>query len=169
MPNTTAAGASSAYDFEVKDAKGDTINLKEKAAGKVSLFVNTASLCGFTPQYKGLQKLQEQYGDKGLMVHAFPSNEFGSQDPGKIEEIENKVCERFKISFTLYDKVKVKGWEDQTEPLFVYLKENSKVLMSKEIWWNFEKFLVSKEGKVLKRYSSATSPSSIAKDIEANL
>jgi len=164
-----AGSAASAYEFSVKDAKGNTVNLKDKAAGKVNLFVNTASMCGVTPQYKGLQKLQEDFQDKGFSVHAFPCNEFGNQEPGKSGEIVEQVCERFKTTFPIYDKVKVKGWEGETEPLFVYLKNNSSVMLSKEIWWNFEKFLVSKEGKVVKRYSSVSTPASIAADIEKYL
>mmetsp|Transcript_32186 Transcript_32186/g.81036 ORF Transcript_32186/g.81036 Transcript_32186/m.81036 type:complete len:173 (+) Transcript_32186:213-731(+) len=164
-----ADSAKSAYDFSVKDAKGNTVDLKDAASGKVNLFVNTASLCGFTPQYKGLQKLQEEYQGKGFSVRAFPCNEFGNQDPESSDTIVEKVCERFKTTFPIYGKVKVKGFEGDTEPLFVHLKNESSVLISKEIWWNFEKFLVSKEGKVVGRYSSKASPDSIAKDIVKHL
>jgi len=160
------SAAQSAYDFTVKDPKGDPVNLKEACGGKVCLFVNTALGCGFTPQFKGLQEIHDQYSAKGFAVQAFPSNDF-NQDPGESATIAAKVCERFRTTFPVYGKVHVKGKE--CEPLFAYLKENSPVMFSKEIWWNFEKVLVGRDGKVLKRYGSQTSPTSMTKDIEKAL
>lgn len=91
--------------------------------------------CGFTGQYKGLQAVHDKYKDKGFSVHAFPCNQFGGQEPDAAAQIEEQMCERFKTTFPIYDKVKVKGFGDECEPLWVYLKKNSQVLMSKEIWW----------------------------------
>lgn len=132
---------------------------------KVLLVVNTASACGFTPQYSELQELYQKYGDKGFVVLAFPCNQFGSQESGSNEEIK-KFCDlKFNINFPVFQKVDVNGKD--THPLFKYLKEELPgILGSKNIKWNFTKFLIDKKGQPVKRYAPKDKPSSFAKDIE---
>lgn len=178
----------SIYDYEVKDMQGHTVNLGQYK-GKVLLIVNTASKCGFTPQYEGLQKLYEKYRDQGLVVLGFPSNQFGAQEPGSNEEI-TKFCQvNFGVSFPLFAKAEVRGPEKL--PLFAYLTEQAPfqgfdpndagaqkmagylqkkgLLEGNEIKWNFTKFLVNRNGEVFKRYESTVSPEAIEKDVEATL
>ncbi len=151
-------------DFTVATNKGDELDLKDKL-GKVLLVVNTASKCGFTPQYDGLEKLFQDYKDKDFEVLAFPCNQFGAQEPGEAEEIEQFCKVNFGLTFPLMQKVEVNG--DNASPLFDWMKKEAPGLMgSKAIKWNFTKFLIDREGNVVKRYGPADAPASIAKDIE---
>jgi len=135
---------------------------------KVMLIVNTASACGFTPQFGGLEKLHQAYGAQGLAVLGFPCNQFGSQDPGSNEEI-GAFCQRnFGVSFTMMEKIKVNG--DDAHPLYRWLTAEAPGILGIEaIKWNFTKFLISKDGQVIKRYAPMDAPEKIAKDIEAAL
>jgi len=152
------------YDFSVKDIHGKTQSLSQYK-GKVLLIVNVASECGFTKQYTGLETLYKNYKAKGFEILAFPCNQFGGQEPGSAEEIQNFCSRNFSVTFPLFAKIDVNG--DKADPLYVFLKkEASGFLGSTSIKWNFTKFLINKEGKVLERYGSSTKPSEIAKDIE---
>ena len=135
--------------------------------GNVVLVVNTASECGFTPQYQGLQELHTTYADDGFAVLGFPCNQFGGQEPGDAEEI-GAFCEKnYGVTFPLFEKVDVNG--DQAHPLFRWLREETSGLMGSAIKWNFTKFLIGRDGTVLKRYGSTTAPAKIAADIEKAL
>lgn len=151
-------------DFTVEKSDGSTLDLSEKK-GKVLLVVNTASKCGFTPQYKGLEAAFQDYKDKGFEVMAFPCNQFGGQEPGNQDDIE-QFCEvNFGLSFPLMKKVDVNG--DGASPLFDWMKGEAPGLMgSKSIKWNFTKFLIDRDGKVVKRYAPQDTPDAIRKDIE---
>lgn len=153
----------SIYDFEVNTLKGEEESLA-KYKGKVLLVVNTASKCGFTPQYKGLQEVYEKYKDRGFEVLGFPSNQFAGQEPGDNDEIA-EYCEiNYGVTFPMFEKIDVKG--DEAHPLFKYLsKEAPGVLGSQSIKWNFTKFLIDREGRVLKRYAPKTTPEQIESDI----
>lgn len=155
-----------AYDFSVKDIKGKAVPLS-KYKGKTLLIVNTASECGFTPQYKGLQALHEQYKDRGLAVLGFPCNQFGGQEPGDEKAIE-QFCElNYGVNFPMFAKVDVNG--DAADPLFTHLKKAAPGLLGSEaVKWNFTKFLVSPDGTV-KRFAPQDEPASLAKDIEKAL
>lgn len=157
----------SVFDFAATGIDGKPVDLADYR-GKVLLIVNTASKCGFTPQYKGLQKLFEQYRERGLLVLGFPCDQFGHQEPGNETEI-NSFCEmNFGVSFPLFAKIDVNGKE--THPLFAHLKTAAPGLLGSEsVKWNFTKFLVDREGRVVSRYAPATSPETIARDIEALL
>ena len=147
------------YAFEVRTLTGKTIKLSEYA-GKTLLIVNTASKCGFTPQYEGLQKLYKDYKDSGFEILGFPCNQFGGQEPGNAKEIESFCESNFNITFPIFEKIKVNG--PDAEPLFKYLKKNAKGFLGfQRIQWNFTKFLVSPEGKIIKRFTPATTPESI--------
>jgi glutathione peroxidase len=155
------------YDFNLTLNNGQESTL-EPYQGKVLLIVNTASKCGFTPQYEGLQSLYSDLKDKGLVVLGFPCDQFGHQEPGSDSEIEQFCSLKFNVDFPLFKKVDVNG--AQASPLFTYLKDEAPGLLgSKGIKWNFTKFLVSKSGKVVKRYASTTKPEDIRSDIEAQL
>jgi glutathione peroxidase len=165
MASTSAP--SSVYDFEALSIEGKTASLATQR-GKVLLIVNTASACGFTPQFGGLETLWKTYRDRGLVVLGFPSNEFGSQDPGSNDEIASFCEMNYGVSFPMMEKVEVNG--GQAHPLFKWLtKEAPGLLGSTGIKWNFTKFLVGKDGKVIKRYAPTDKPESITKDIEAAL
>ena len=152
------------FDFEVKNAKGESVSLS-KYKGKAVLVVNVASECGFTYQYEGLQKLFEEYQGKGLEILGFPCNQFGGQEKASDDEIQGFCTGRFGVRFPVLAKVDVNG--DQADPVFKFLKREAKGFLGTEkIKWNFTKFLVSPEGKVLKRYGSTTKPEAIKKDIE---
>ncbi|MEK4063013.1 MULTISPECIES: glutathione peroxidase [Paenibacillus] len=153
----------SIYDFEANTLRGEEESLS-KYKGKVLLVVNTASKCGFTPQYKGLQEVYDKFKDRGFEVLGFPSNQFAGQEPGESEDIA-EFCEiNYGVSFPMYEKVDVKG--DEAHPLFKYLsKEAPGVLGSKSVKWNFTKFLVDQEGRVLKRFAPQTTPDQIEADI----
>lgn len=153
----------SIYDFSAKTIDGTEKSLADYK-GKALLIVNTASKCGFTPQYEGLEELYKKYKDRGFVVLAFPCNQFNSQDPGTNEEI-SEFCEvNFGVSFPLFRKVDVKG--DNAHPLFKYLTRETKGMVTNEIKWNFTKFLVNKNGEVVDRFAPQTNPERITKDIE---
>ncbi len=155
------------YDYTVTDIKGNEVALSDYK-GKVLLIVNTASKCGFTPQFKGLEKLYEEHKDQGFQILGFPCNQFLSQDPGSNDEIAEFCSLNYGVSFPMFAKVEVNG--PGTHPLYEYLKKEAKGLLgSEKIKWNFTKFLVDGEGKVLKRYAPNTEPKDIAADVEALL
>lgn len=152
----------SIYDFSVKDTKGNDISL-EQYKGKVLLIVNTATACGFTPQYKELQDLYLKYKDKGFEILDFPCNQFGKQAPGSNEEIAS-FCEiKYKTTFRTFAKIDVNG--KNADPLYVYLKQQEKGFLGEAIKWNFTKFLIDKEGNVVDRYAPITRPSKIEDQI----
>ena len=152
------------FDIPVTTIKGEQKTLAD-FGGKAVLVVNTASKCGFTPQYKGLESVWQQYKDKGLVVLGFPCNQFGKQEPGD-EGAISEFCElNFGVSFPLFKKIDVNG--SDAHPLFVQLKKQAPgMLGSKGIKWNFTKFLTDREGRVVARYAPQTEPSAIAADIE---
>ena len=157
----------SLYQFEAELLEGDTKQMSDYE-GKVLLIVNTASKCGFTPQFAGLEIVYEKYKDQGFEVLGFPCNQFGGQDPGSNDEI-GAFCQRnYGVDFPMFAKVDVKGPE--AHAIFRYLTREAKgILGSESIKWNFTKFLVSKDGKVLNRYAPTTKPESIEEDIEKAL
>ena len=146
------------YDYTVKDAEGNDVKMKDYE-GKVLLIVNTATGCGFTPQYDGLQDLYEKYQDKGFEILDFPCNQFGNQAPGTEEEIESFCQSRYGITFKLFKKIDVNGANE--EPLFGYLKSQKGGVMGKNIKWNFTKFLVDRNGNVVDRFAPTTEPKKI--------
>jgi glutathione peroxidase len=154
----------SVYDFTVKTIRGEEQSLADYR-GKVLLIVNTASKCGFTPQYKELQELYEQYRDRGFVVLGFPCNQFGHQEPGTEEEIEQFCQVNYGVTFPMFAKVDVNG--ENAHPLFQYLKEKAPgVFGTKAIKWNFTKFLVDRNGNVVARFASQTKPSELKNEIE---
>lgn len=158
---------STAYNFDVEDIDGKPRSLDE-FEGSVSLIVNTASKCGFTPQYEGLQALYDALHPQGFNVLAFPSNQFGKQEPGSAEEIKTFCTTRFNVTFPIFAKIDVNG--ANAHPLYNFLKSAQPgVLGTEAIKWNFTKFLVDKDGNVVKRYGSKTAPEDIREDIEALL
>jgi glutathione peroxidase len=157
----------SVYDFDAVSIDGKPASLSTQK-GKVLLIVNTASACGFTPQFAGLEKLWENYRGKGLVVVGFPSNEFGGQDPGSDGEIASFCQVNYGVSFPMMGKVQVNGAE--AHPLWKWLTAQAPgILGTQGIKWNFTKFLVGKDGQVIKRYAPNDTPESITKDIEAAL
>lgn len=155
------------YDISVQTIKGEDTAINDYA-GKVLLIVNTASKCGFTPQFKGLEDLYGEYQDQGLEVLGFPCNQFRNQDPGNNGEISEFCSLNYGVTFPMFAKIEVNG--DNTHPLYKHLKKSAKGIMGTEaIKWNFTKFLVGKNGEVLKRYAPNTAPKDIKKDIEAAL
>ncbi|GAB3657769.1 glutathione peroxidase [Ramlibacter alkalitolerans] len=157
----------SVYDFEAQQIGGQDVPLAQ-FRGKPLLIVNTASACGFTPQFAGLEELHRQYGPRGLVVLGFPCNQFGSQDPGSNEEIAQFCQVNYGVSFPMMQKVAVNGAE--AHPLYRWLTAEAPGLLgSKAIKWNFTKFLVGKDGSVLKRYAPQDAPAKLARDIEAAL
>ncbi|MBQ3207801.1 MAG: glutathione peroxidase [Bacteroidales bacterium] len=150
------------YDFKVRNAKGEEVPMTE-FKGKVLLIVNTATGCGFTPQYEGLQKLYEKYRDKGLEILDFPCNQFGHQAPGTDEEIQEFCTLKYNTTFPLFSKIDVNG--ENADPLFVYLKAQQGGFLGDDIKWNFTKFLVSRDGTVVDRYAPVTKPERIEEDI----
>jgi glutathione peroxidase len=154
----------SIYDITADSLTGQPVNLAQYK-GKVMLIVNTASKCGFTPQYKGLEEVYEQFQDKGVVVLGFPCNQFLSQEPGGADEI-GAFCEKnYGVTFPMFAKIDVNG--DGTHPLFKQLKKEAPGLLGIEaIKWNFTKFLVRKDGSVYKRYAPATKPEEMVGDIE---
>jgi glutathione peroxidase len=154
-------------DFSAKLPNGEELSLADKA-GKVLLVVNTASKCGFTPQYDGLEALWRKYRDRGFEVVAFPCNQFGAQEPGNAEEIANFCSLKYDVTFPLMGKIDVNG--SDTPPLFDWLKDEAPGLMgTKSIKWNFTKFLIDRDGKVVRRYAPADKPAALERDIEALL
>ena len=152
----------SIYDFVVKDNKGEDVRIEEYK-GKVLLIVNTATGCGFTPQYDGLQDLYEKYNDKGFEILDFPCNQFANQAPGSGDEIASFCQARFGITFRQFAKIKVNG--EGEEPLYTYLKEQRSGALGKKIKWNFTKFLVARDGTVVARYAPTTTPEKIDEDV----
>jgi glutathione peroxidase len=158
---------STIYDFEASQIDGKTVPLK-KYQGKVLLIVNTASACGFTPQFGGLEELHQQYGKKGLVVLGFPCNQFGAQDPGSNDEIAQFCQLNYGVSFPMMAKIDVNG--PGADPLFQWVTAEAPGLLgSKAIKWNFTKFLIGKDGQVIKRYAPTDEPKALAKDIDAAL
>jgi glutathione peroxidase len=158
---------STVYDFEARQIDGKAVPLK-KFKGKVLLIVNTASACGFTPQFGGLEELHQAYGKKGLVVLGFPCNQFGAQDPGTNIEIAQFCQLNYGVSFPMMAKIEVNG--AGADPLYRWLtKEAPGLLGSTAIKWNFTKFLVGKDGQVIRRYAPADAPAALAKDIEQAL
>ena len=155
------------YDFSATTIDGKPRKLADYK-GKVLLVVNTASKCGFTPQYKGLEALYKKYKDKGLVVLGFPSNQFGAQEPGPESEIA-EFCEmNYGVTFPMFSKIDVNG--DAAHPLYKYLTSTKKGLLGSEaIKWNFTKFLVDKKGNVVERYAPTTKPEDLEKDVEKAL
>ncbi|KAL3652665.1 hypothetical protein CASFOL_002346 [Castilleja foliolosa] len=154
----------SIHEFTVKDAKGNDVNLGTYK-GKVLLIVNVASQCGLTnSNYTELTQLYEKYKGQGLEILAFPCNQFGSQEPGSNEEIQEFVCTRFKAEYPVFDKVEVNG--PNSAPIYKYMKSTKSSIFGDSIKWNFAKFLVDKEGRVVDRYAPTTSPLSFEKDIK---
>ena len=157
----------SIYEIEVESLAGETRAL-EAHRDKVLLIVNTASKCGFTPQYKGLQDLYDEYRDRGLIVLGFPCNQFGQQEPGDEGEIGVFCQKNYGVSFPMHAKIDVNGGD--THPLFARLKRAAPGLLGSErIKWNFTKFLVDREGRVVERFGSITKPAQLAEKIEALL
>ena len=151
-------------DFTVTTNRGESLDLKTKR-GKVLLVVNTASKCGFTPQYDGLEELYQQFKDKDFEVLGFPCNQFGAQEPGNADEIAEFCKVNFGVTFPLMAKIDVNG--PDASPLYDWMKSEKKGLMgSTSIKWNFTKFLIDREGNVVKRYAPQDSPKAIARDIE---
>lgn len=157
----------SIYSIPVKTIKGETTTL-EPWKGKTLLIVNVASKCGLTPQYKGLEDLYKKYQSKGFAILGFPCNQFGEQEPGTEKEIATFCDLNFGVTFPLFAKLEVNG--PATHPLYKFLKEAQPgILGSEAIKWNFTKFLVDKNGKVLERFAPTTTPESIEKEIESKL
>jgi glutathione peroxidase len=155
------------YDFTCSDATGKPVDLGDYR-GKVLLIVNTASKCGFTPQFAGLEALYEDLAEKDFAILGFPCNQFGGQDPGSNDEIVEFCQLNYGVSFPMFGKIAVNGAD--TDPLFAYLKaEAPGALGSKRIKWNFTKFLVGRDGRVVKRYAPTAKPEDLRKDIEALL
>ncbi|WP_423681353.1 MULTISPECIES: glutathione peroxidase [unclassified Undibacterium] len=154
----------SALDYSVTNLQGQTVDLKQYQ-GKVVLIVNTASKCGFTPQYKGLEALYQQFRDKGVVVLGFPCNQFGHQEPGTADDIGSFCEKNYGVTFPLFEKIDVNG--KNAHPLFQYLKSAAPGLLGIEaIKWNFTKFLIKPDGSVYKRYAPQTTPAEIIQDVE---
>ncbi len=151
------------YDIEVLDSEGKKIKLEEYA-GKVLLIVNTATKCGFTPQYEGLETLYKKYKDRGFEILDFPCNQFGHQAPGSLEEINQFCALNYGISFRRFEKIDVNG--EHTHPLYKFLKNQEGGLLGDKIKWNFTKFLIDREGKVVDRFAPTTKPEQIESKIE---
>lgn len=152
----------SIYDLEFTNNRGKLVSLADYA-GKPILIVNTASKCGFTPQYEGLQKLNEEFREQGLIVLGFPCDQFAHQEPGNDQEIDEFCKVNFGVDFPLSQKVNVNG--KNAHPIFKFLKGNSKSLLGGAVKWNFTKFLISPDGQSIKRYSPNTTPENIRADV----
>jgi glutathione peroxidase len=156
----------SIYPFSAKKLNGELISL-ESYQGQVCLIVNTTSKCGFTPQYEELQELYNRYKSQGFTILAFPCNQFGSQELGNSSDIQQFCQLNYGVTFPVFEKVEVKGKE--MHPLFNYLIQESSGILSDDIKWNFTKFLIDRQGNVVKRYAPITKPKKIAKEIEKYL
>lgn len=157
----------SSLDFQITTLQGDSVNLQQYL-GKVLLIVNTASNCGFTPQYQGLEQLYQQFHQQGLEVLGFPCNQFGHQEPGSADEIGSFCEKNFGVTFPLFAKIEVNG--AHTHPLYQHLKSAAPgILGSEAIKWNFTKFLIRRNGTVFKRYAPQTTPQELIQDIQALL
>jgi glutathione peroxidase len=157
---------SSVHDFSAKSLAGEDVSLTQ-FKGKVLLIVNTASKCGFTPQYRGLEALHRELSPRGFAVLGFPCNQFGGQEPGNAEQIEQFCSSQYDVSFPMFEKIDVNGFS--AHPLYNYLKREKSGLLGSSIKWNFTKFLVDRSGKVVARYAPTATPDTIKKDIEALL
>ena len=156
----------SIYDYKVKDKNGGEVSMKNYE-GKVLLIVNTATGCGFTPQFEGLQNLYEKYQAQGFEILDFPCNQFGNQAPGSDEEITDFCNSRYGITFQQFAKIDVNG--ENEAPLFTYLKSQKTGLMGSKIKWNFTKFLVDRNGKVVGRFAPTTTPEAIDAEVAKQL
>lgn len=154
------------YDFSARIIDGPVQSLRNYE-GKVLLIVNTASECGFTPQFEGLQDLYEKYQDEGFEVLGFPCNQFKNQDPGTDKQIFSFCEDNYGVSFDMFSKIDVKG--ENAHPLFTYLTKHSKGVLTDEVKWNFTKFLINKKGEVIDRFAPQTEPKSLEKNIEKAL
>ena len=154
------------YDFKAKSLAGEDIPLKQ-FEGQVLLIVNTASACGFTPQYKGLEALHQELAPRGFSVLGFPCNQFGNQEPGDAKQIEQFCASNFGITFPMFAKIDVNG--SNAHPLFDYLKRQKAGLLGPSIKWNFTKFLVDRSGKVVARHAPTVKPEGLTREIEALL
>jgi glutathione peroxidase len=157
---------SNIYQFQAELLDGQEQSLSAYA-GKVLLIVNTASKCGFTPQFSGLEKIYQQFKDQGLEVLGFPCNQFGGQDPGSNSEIGAFCQKNYGVSFPMFAKVNVKGPE--AHPVFRYLTNNSKGILGSGIKWNFTKFLIGRDGRIIQRFAPTTKPESLQEEIEKAL
>lgn len=153
---------STIYDFSAKDLSGNNVDFSD-FKDKLLLIVNTASKCGFTPQFEGLEKLHQQYKDQGLVVIGFPCNQFGSQDPGSNDEIGAFCQKNYGVDFLMMEKIDVNG--NNEHPLYTWLKKQEGGFLTDGIKWNFTKFLVNRQGEVVERYAPTTKPESIEADI----
>lgn len=156
----------SIYDFKIKDIDGNLVDFQEYK-GKVLVIVNTASKCGFTPQFQGLEELYKKYNEKGLEILGFPCNQFLNQDPASEGEIKNFCMINYGVSFKMFEKILVNG--KNAHPLFKYLKAEKGGVLTNEIKWNFTKFLIDKEGNVIARFSPNTNPLDFENDISREL
>jgi glutathione peroxidase len=154
------------YQFTARSLQGKEISM-ETYKGKVILVVNTASKCGLTPQYEGLENLYNKYNDQGLVILGFPCNQFGNQEPGTEKEISEGCLINYGVSFPMFSKIEVNG--ENAHPIYKYLKNRLPGVLGKNIKWNFAKFLIDRNGKPVKRYSPTTIPEKLVKDIEKYL
>ena len=151
------------YDFKANDINGKEVNMNNYI-GKIVLVVNTASKCGFTPQLKDLEDLYKEYKDSGVEILGFPCNQFLNQEPGDNNEVKNFCQINYGVTFNMFEKIDVNG--SNAHPIYKYLKDQEKGILTKDIKWNFTKFLIDRNGNVIKRYSPTTSPLKIKEDIE---
>jgi glutathione peroxidase len=151
------------YQFTARSLQGKDIKM-EQYKGKVVLVVNTASKCGFTPQYEGLEEIYKRYSERGLVILGFPCNQFGNQEPGSEKEIAEGCLINYGVSFPVFSKIEVNG--DNTHPIFKYLKKSLPGFLSRKIRWNFTKFLIDANGNPVKRFSPVIKPEQIVPDIE---
>ena len=154
------------YDFSAKSLVGEEVSL-QRFEGQVLLIVNTASQCGFTPQYRGLEGLHREFASRGFAVLGFPCNQFGRQEPGTASEISAFCTSKYDVTFPMFDKVDVNG--ANAHPLYDYLKREKSGLLGSSIKWNFTKFLIDRSGKVMARFAPTATPDGLKKDIEALL
>ncbi len=154
------------YDFTAKSLAGEEVPLR-RFEGQVLLIVNTASRCGFTPQYRGLETLQREYASRGFSVLGFPCNQFGRQEPGDARQIEEFCSSKYDVTFPMFEKIDVNG--AHAHPLYHYLKREKSGLLGSSIKWNFTKFLVDRAGRVVARYAPTARPETLRQDIEALL
>lgn len=150
------------YDIEASTLQGKAVKM-ENYKGKVVLIVNTASKCGFTPQYTGLEELNKKYKEQGLEILGFPCNQFGNQEPGDATEIQEGCLINYGVSFQMFEKIEVNG--NNAHPIFKFLKETLPGTLGKKVKWNFTKFLIAPDGKPYKRFSPTTKPEKMEKDI----
>jgi len=154
------------YEFSALSLQGSTISM-ESYKGKTIIVVNTASKCGLTPQYEGLEKLYQTYKDKGLVILGFPCNQFGNQEPGDEKSISEGCLINYGVSFPMFSKIEVNG--DQSHPIYVFLKKTLPGILGSRIKWNFTKFLIDAKGKPIKRFAPTTTPESIEKYLKVLL